>query len=384
MNVLIYRLDETQFGKVREIFKDQKDHAVINAIIYRNNPGNIYVDNLDEPRTVLIWAKNEICFLAGAYDNEDFNNSLDKLISESLAPEAMEIDDTYFQVQAIPEDKWNPILEAKLAHRLPKKYYRWAFAFESDRYKTLESWRDKIPEGYSIRKIDKSILDIDRDNIVKKEVGKFWASFNDFLSKGVGFCALHGRRVVSTCISAFVSGNKFEISINTYSLKYRKKGLATILARVFIDYCIENNKLPCWGTETFRHPSIRIAEKCGFKKLNTYSFYSLGYDELDNLILSVDYYLTKNENIPLAEEMFKKLLEKGEPSELDFYILGSDWAKVGDKGKAFFCIEKAIEKGYRNIENISNNENLEILHNTEKWNAILKKLGSNVNTYSYL
>lgn len=267
---MIYELPRSDYETVRHLFSEQWDHPVIHSIIDRNNPGRIYVDDLDEPKSALVWAKYEMFYLGGDPQNEAFNNSLSSFISEQIAPEALDIGDDFFQVEMYPEAEWTQVVETLLADHLPKPYDRWDSTFHEAVYRQLPDWKDEVPAGYSVHRIDHAVLQQDKAQVAFAEVTKFWGDVDAFLEKGIGYVVMHGDEVASCCISVFVSGTHHEIGINTYRTEDRGKGLATLVARAFLDECLATGSTPHWKTEMFRVDSIRIAEKLGFEKKREY------------------------------------------------------------------------------------------------------------------
>jgi hypothetical protein len=75
-----------------------QDHPIMQAIVQRFNRGKIYADQLEQPKTVLIWAFHELFFLIGDDTNEAFNRSLPDWIRENIAPLAATIQEQYFQL----------------------------------------------------------------------------------------------------------------------------------------------------------------------------------------------------------------------------------------------------------------------------------------------
>lgn len=149
--------------------------------------------------------------------------------------------------------------------------------------RSINSWNDSgISEagGYELKEIDASLLELDVEGIITKEILKFWESTAKFLSRGIGYCVLQGSKVIGSCISVFVSGDDYEIGINTYSLEHRGKGLATAMAGRFIAACLDRGAVPHWTTESFRLDSIAIANKLGFEQRPNYAVFYQSFDKL--------------------------------------------------------------------------------------------------------
>ena len=274
---MIYELKENEYYKIRSLIKGRIEmNVTLNAIVDGTNRGKIWVDNLDNPKTALVWAIGSIYFIIGDADNEDFNNSLDSYITEVLGPDSLATcGGTHFAV-TLYEDKWECKLDNIFKHRNPDKEYKYCYIFNEEKYRDLRSLQNMLPEGYTIKRIDKAMIDKDVDNLIVDDILEdFWISANKFLDKGIGFCVLKGNKVISNCFTGYVSGNIHEMVIRTYGEENRRKGFATFASRAFIDYCISNGIMPYWTTSEDNIGSQQTAEKCGFelyKKCTTYYF----------------------------------------------------------------------------------------------------------------
>jgi RimJ/RimL family protein N-acetyltransferase len=83
---------------------------------------------------------------------------------------------------------------------------------------------------------------------------------------------IYKDEIVCRCTAEYVSTFKCGIGIET-DKKYRNRGLATLLASVFVDYCISKDIVPHWDSWNNNLPSIRVAENVGFEKISDYSVY---------------------------------------------------------------------------------------------------------------
>jgi len=110
--------------------------------------------------------------------------------------------------------------------------------------------------------------------LIKKYYDEYWDSIDNFLENGIGFCVKDKERVISEGVSIFKSKNYAEIDIITDS-NYRGKGLASIVAEQFIDYCLSENIQPCWDCDVDNHASINLASKLGFINPEKYDVYTI-------------------------------------------------------------------------------------------------------------
>jgi hypothetical protein len=274
---MIYELNENEYYKIRPLINGRSDMNVsLNAIVDGTNRGKVWVDNLDKPETAIVWAIGCIYFIIGDSDNKDFNNSLDSYITDVLGPDSLATcGGTHFGV-TLYENKWECKLDSIFKHRNPYIENKYCYIFNEEKYSNLRNLQNRLPEGYTIKSIDKAMIDNDVENLIADDIlGDFWISVDEFLDKGIGFCVLKGNKIISNCFTGYVSGNIHEMVIRTYGEENRRKGFATFVSRAFIDHCTSNGIMPYWGTDEDNIGSQLTAEKCGFelyKKCKTYYF----------------------------------------------------------------------------------------------------------------
>lgn len=274
---MIVKLDAVTFKNVKPLLTGLEKHPVINGVIDGNNPGEIYVDNRNHPETAFIWAKNEMFYLCGRIDNQKFNAELEEYIASEIRPEALPDEDT-LNLEIYPNHEWNESIET-IFKRVPLRVgERVPFVFHRDWFNVSVS--KDLPVGYELKPISPELVEWDKEHIVKNEIAKFWGeSLDSFFQKGFGYAVVHESTVIGTCLSVFVSSNEYEIGINTYDTNHRGKGLATAMARAFIEECLRRDVTPHWTTESFRKDSIAIAKKLGFEQLEHYPVYYLPFED---------------------------------------------------------------------------------------------------------
>jgi len=164
---------------------------------------------------------------------------------------------------------WSCAIENLLDMKV-RKIQRYAFSFDLMTYKNRK--RNGISE-YDITIINQNLIEhcLEFD---KKYYDEYWDSIDNFLENGIGFCVKDKERVISEGVSIFKSKNYAEIDIITDS-NYRGKGLASIVAEQFIDYCLSENIQPCWDCDVDNHASINLASKLGFINPEKYDVYTI-------------------------------------------------------------------------------------------------------------
>ncbi|KNF09033.1 GNAT acetyltransferase [Gottschalkia purinilytica] len=274
---MIYKLDKKDYHKIRTILRtpDQINDLTLNAIISGTNRGNIYVDNLEYPRTALVDVVGISSIFIGDVYNEEFTSCLREFIDNQLKIDTYEsCGGTYF-ITVINDKSWERALEEVISHRKYETDYEYYYKFDPERFNLLKRSYKPLPNGYQIKRINSEIINNDPDKIISKVLGEFWYSIDDFLKFGFGYCIMKGNRLISTCLSCCVNKNEHEINVETYYEEEMNKGLATWACVAYLEHCIKNVIIPHWSTLETNVESISLGEKLGFKfesKLKTLEF----------------------------------------------------------------------------------------------------------------
>ncbi|MGG1572267.1 GNAT family N-acetyltransferase [Fictibacillus sp. NRS-1165] len=268
---MIYELPREQYANIKKLFKEQKHHPVLQGVISGINRGKIFVDDVETPSTTLVWAFNEMFYLAGDCTNHAFNSCLQPFIADVIKSQALEVGEQDFNLEVYPSELWQDVIPSifpvglKVGERVPFKFHPEQFS----------SFRlNPLPEDYRVLRITPQLLFLDSQQIISK----FWSSEEAFFLHGLGWAALHGNKIIGTCISVFACGDDLEIGIHVYDTSHRGKGLATCMAHGMITDCMTMGISPHWTTESFRYDSIVIAQKLGFERLPNYQVYYLPYN----------------------------------------------------------------------------------------------------------
>lgn len=268
---MIYELEKAKYGDVRPLFEGWRLNLRIGSVLDQNIRGTVFVDNVDRPQTSLLWVHDMFC-LAGDENNRDFDETLDSFTTETIAPRTAKIGLGYFAVQVHRLQRWESEIRDLLKHRDLRVNYECKYTFNPVKYSKFNDWKE-IPSGFSISRIDRNVLGDSHCEVLLNAIRRYWVSVDRFAEKGIGFCMRHGRVLISCCFTAYLSGNEYEIRIDTYDAEYRNRGFAALTARTFIDYCLANDLTPVWSADRTNAPSIAIAEKLGFEKVVEYPDY---------------------------------------------------------------------------------------------------------------
>ena len=139
-------LTPNQFERARPLFHGFDYSLSIHAAIDGNNPGRIFVDDVDRPRTAFALTV-EGYLLAGEHDDAATNGALRRLLREKIFTGEIIVNGDWSMSLAVHPEGW----EAKLPELIPtheveknKRYHYLCRTLSFD-------WCSNIPEGYTVR-----------------------------------------------------------------------------------------------------------------------------------------------------------------------------------------------------------------------------------------
>ncbi|MBD2872779.1 GNAT family N-acetyltransferase [Paenibacillus arenilitoris] len=257
-------LTKDRYSKAGSVFDGYHHQLIVSSVIDGNTRGEIYVDDIEDPKTGIIHGIGFEVLCSGDPENELFQQAFPDLLVNKLIPNArtsgMPVINIYF-----PSDSWEWALQRLLSDRLE-------LAVVKKRFYTFDPAncppRKEIQAHCKLKRIDESLLNDDslknRDTLLQW-IRMSWLSVDDFARKGVGYCILEDGRIASWCLSVFASGNRLEFALFTDEL-FRNRGYAKRVSSACVAYCLENGGFPLWVCDDNNIPSIRVAEETGFSK----------------------------------------------------------------------------------------------------------------------
>lgn len=164
-------------------------------------------------------------------------------------------------------ENWNRVIKELLTDEI-KQMGRYSFTYQHTKPPLVKN----LPSSeYSIKKINEEIIS-QSSEFNEKYYKEYWGSISNFIENGFGYCILHNGKIVSECTSIFASPQTVEIDIAT-AKDYRGQGLASMVAKAFIDHSLENNIIPSWDCDVSNNSSIKLAEKLGFDNPLEYAIF---------------------------------------------------------------------------------------------------------------
>ena len=276
---MIFRIHQDNADSVRLLFERQAHNIQVASILDGNTRGEIWADRPRNPTVAAIWDGILTVFLAGNHESLTFINALVAWVESSVTPTVRRYGDSYFNLYC-----HSPEWQARLANIF--KGYR-----VEPGTRCLHTFRghpsivQPLPNNFSLHRIDDSLLtrrDLEEQDWLQAWVTTFWHTKEDFLEKGVGYAVLHkDKKVVSLCLSLFVSGRQVEFGTATHP-EFQNRGLSTNLASACVQECLNRELEPIWQCWDDNLPSLAVARKAGFVLQQKYTVYKLFLFKTEN------------------------------------------------------------------------------------------------------
>jgi RimJ/RimL family protein N-acetyltransferase len=261
--VFMHEIFQEDYYKVKPLLKGEHLHPEILSMIEGNNQGWIFVDQLESPKSALVWSKGiQGFYLIGDHTNQTFIHSLDSYVTSHIVSRMKELGLEHFEVSG-EHDQWN--LELMFPSR---KLY----PFEQMVFKLLHKTPTAMTNRFRIinlKTLDWMNLDLEHIELVHENIDLFWSSKKDFADKGYGYAAIEGSKIMGVCYSSFVTQDTHAIGIETLP-EFQKQGVGTYLASLVVEDVHDNGFIPYWDCSLDNEGSKKTALRLGFQQVNKY------------------------------------------------------------------------------------------------------------------
>jgi len=269
---MVYELNPSQFNTIAHLLEGKRINLEIRAVVEGFNPGWVFVDNVMTPSTAMVWSNGiKGFYFLGDVNSQDFNDSLDTYIKYIIAPRIRKMSLSSFEFSGT-SPKWDKKLAQIFKGRsleISKQFvYKLA---DKPLPKTVEN---DFNESYSIKEVNSRLLNDDSVNtdLVKESVLEWWGTLKNFNKNGMGYCIVHDKEAVCSCVASSYDGREVQSHIVTKE-DYRKKGLATMAVVEFVKESKNRDLNLYWDCMEKNLGSIALAEKIGYKKDYEYTLY---------------------------------------------------------------------------------------------------------------
>jgi RimJ/RimL family protein N-acetyltransferase len=371
---MLQELKSDQFKDVGYLFQDFDYSLSIQAAIEGNNPGRIFVDDIQNPKLALALTV-EGYLLTGDWDDSDRTGRLQRFLKEKIFTGKVYVNGDWSMSLAIHPQSW----ETKLPELIPtheiEKIDRCHYLCNE----VVLNWRDQIPEGYSVHQLDGELLDDPR--IIYPDPLSEWMDFEqvwwtkeNFSTKGISFAVLHGSEVAAWCTPDCIAGDQMDVGIITHPA-HRRQGLASVAVAATIEGCLSQGySVIGWHCNADNIGSRKTAEKVGFKLNTEYNYYYYIFDPVDHLAELGWYYYRRgvyDKTVQYYEMVFS---QRDENADYYYHLAASAWALLGNGEKALKYLQKAAQAGWSNAEWTKSQDEFEFLHDIPEWKTVIDQM----------
>jgi GNAT superfamily N-acetyltransferase len=351
------QLKRDECGAVRDIVGDVSQTLLVRTVYEGTSPGTIWVDDVANPRTALVRTP-EGHELVGEAPEGAAAEGIRALVLEQMIPEGRERGWAFFGM-GYPGEAWREFLSELFQGEDPV----WDYSHYLRLGKPRVDWRERLPEGFEVRRVDAALLGQDELGNILEVRG--WAEGNfgtreAFLERGFGFCVVEGETIASWCLSDCVSGPRCEIGIQTDE-RYRRRGLATCAVAAAVEHCLDRGLTEIgWHCGSANTPSLAVAQGVGFEKVGESQYVLVALHRADGMFVHGNQCLLRGQYAEAAEWFERGFAElaargSGEPTSRlvpdraarrrYHYKTACAWALAGDDAAAQRNLDEAFDYG---------------------------------------
>ncbi len=268
-NNMLNELIPSQYSSVLPLFSPLDFNLVIPSVVEGNTPAWVYADDPVNPRTALIWDRQDAILVAGEADRPT-RQALREIILERIAANARKRGIPEFALLCTPS--WEPFIPDLLPDLAPRTAARKSYRLDPANF----CRPGQIVDGFTLIRIDDGLLNSHLAHLddVRGWIDSFWHEPQDFLHTGYGYCAVQNDTIASWSLTVFAAGSARELGLATVP-EFRRRGLATQVAAACLEHGLAHEQVLHWHCWAENRPSARIAKELGFSLEREYSIYHL-------------------------------------------------------------------------------------------------------------
>ena len=249
---MVYELTDT--AKAATLFEGWEETLIWGCL--QKVMGKIYVTDSETPRSAMAFV-GCFAFYAGVPDKE--------LVLNKPAG---------FVIMTPQNEAWGACIEECFpkAEKETRYAIKKGTKFDKDR---LNSFVDKLPEGYELKAIDGELYDQCLADPMTTDFVSCFGSKEKFLGLGRGMVILKEGRIVAGASSYTRYQEGIELEVDTAEDE-RRNGLATAVCAALILRSLDEGLYPSWDAQNMM--SVRLAEKLGYEFDCEYTVYEVSDD----------------------------------------------------------------------------------------------------------
>jgi hypothetical protein len=259
---MIHELTPSQFGRVSYLFEGPKHHVPVIAILNRDFPGRVFVDDPDGPRVAVAWALTRWAYISGDPGTSSFIEMMPDLVDRIIIPDSRKMGQTWFELYCPNDSVWTARIESVLSAYHPGSHYELLLTLDPSRFHSSRVLQ--LPPGVRVERVQVPIIPQRARDCSLIEEG--------FRTRtAVGFACLLNNSQVAVCQSnGFAAGREFMVDVETPDPVYRGKGYARLASHALVEDSIRRGDCPLWETVEGNQASLHLAQGLGFIQQERY------------------------------------------------------------------------------------------------------------------
>jgi RimJ/RimL family protein N-acetyltransferase len=364
---MIHELPATSYDRVKPLYEPLSFMPFCAGVLEGSHAGRVFVDDVRQPHTAFMLTWDCWGFLGGDPRHDDFFQAL----NEALFAKAFLGEHSWGLFLSCPPDGWTEPLATVCAPRPPIELPRRHYVARS----IGDDWQAHMPQGYAIRRMDRSLLDLPGialpGDVTKMIDAIDWDA--DVVDKGCGFVALYDGQVAAHAMIDCVVGDVGEIGLFTHPA-HRRRGLATAISAASIKYGLAHGlSTIVWDCYEHNVGSIRTATKLGLERERDHTMYSFFFDEADHGSMSAWHDADRGRYREALDTCERLLSGQAEPPALAYVAAARAWAAMDVPDRAFVHLNRAIDGGWDYAPDLECIE-FDGLHDAPEWQALLERM----------
>ncbi|MHA1552608.1 MAG: GNAT family N-acetyltransferase [Candidatus Heimdallarchaeaceae archaeon] len=262
---MIKTVPKSEYDKYRFLFSKIEEYDLsITSLFEGNYFGQVMVDSLDKPSSGFIQLGSRTIVLAGDETTIEFNQSVKTEVYEDIIPTKMkDYVNKFFYI--VHDSNWLAVVPIIFPNSVidSRKYYLFDEMKHTD-------WLEKLPEMYSIHKIDEEFLNSEvsmNPRLLEGWIRELYGTQEKFLQRGFGFCLVYQDKEIASYnfINYINEGrDRVEMGIVTET-QFQRKGFSKLLVSATLEHCLQEGITKIgWHTNEKNIASQKIAESVGF------------------------------------------------------------------------------------------------------------------------
>jgi RimJ/RimL family protein N-acetyltransferase len=372
--MMLHELAPREFQRAGPLFRGFDYSLSIHAAMEGNNPGRIFVNDPDHPRTALALTV-EGYLLAGDHCSPQTNDALARLFRERILTGEVYVNGDHSISLAVHPDGWEARLPALIPTHEIEKLDRFHYLCRQVTF----DWAAHVPAGYTVRRLDRALLDDPRIHFPHAvrdwiDIEAVWWTVDKMLAKAVSTVVLHDNQVVAWCTPDCVAGDRIDVGIITHPA-HRRRGLAAVAVGATVDHCLRHGfGAVGWHCNADNVGSWKTAEVVGFERNREYAYYYYMCDPIDHLAELGWYHYRRGDYVKTVGYYERVFALRAENPDYTYHLAASAWALLGDKEKALEHLQLAADHGWAHGEWTINQAEFSILHGSLEWDAVLARM----------